>query len=212
MFEYELAKKKTRRRTAQMLRNYTALSPLPDYFHFGCGRQKFDGWLNSDLDNSDVDIDLSAGKLPFEDASFSACLSQHFIEHLWIRTELKPLLRELNRVLKPGGEIWLSCPDIRRICVSYLETDCRDLVAGRQSRNAAYSTRDLPSVQFVNDVFYQGGRHKNLFDFALLQAILEGSGFSNIREVDEGILRNRFPEVRERKDGEQTIYVSGTKS
>lgn len=111
-----------------------------------------------------------------------------------------------------GGEIWLSCPDIRKCCASYLESDCVDLIRARQARWPDYSTKNLPLSQFMNDIFHQGGEHKNLFDFGLLKAILESCGFSNIREVDELTLRKRFPEIPERNDGESSLYVSCEKS
>ena len=169
------------------------------------------GWLNCDLHNTDVDVDLGSGKLPFQSDQFDAALSQHVIEHLWIHRELKPLLNELGRVLKKDGELWLACPDIKKICDSYAAAKCGDLVAARQVRWPSYSLQGLPSSQFMNDIFHQSGQHKNLFDFELLQAVLVGEGFSDIEEVDENALLERFNGFPARNDDEQTLYVKAVK-
>lgn len=52
--------------------------------------------------------DLEAGKLPFEDETFDAVLCTHLLEHL--RDPLK-LGHDINRVLKPGGKIYVEAPN-----------------------------------------------------------------------------------------------------
>src|SRR5687767_12152900 len=82
----------------------TSLSQL----HLGSGDRKITGWLNVDLVDSDLNLDIAKGKLPFPDQQFQVIVSQHVIEHLTIEDELIPLLKECFRTLKPGGELWLS--------------------------------------------------------------------------------------------------------
>ena len=77
------------------------------------------GWLNVDVAGSEFDIDLACGALPWIDAQFRAIASQHTIEHLELESELLPLLTELRRVAAPNCEIWLTCPDLERICAEY---------------------------------------------------------------------------------------------
>lgn len=48
--------------------------------------------------------------LPFEDNSCDAALMSHLIEHLTCLDSVK-LLREVRRVLKPGGIVMVSVPD-----------------------------------------------------------------------------------------------------
>ncbi|MFA6244588.1 MAG: class I SAM-dependent methyltransferase [Candidatus Hydrogenedentales bacterium] len=45
--------------------------------------------------------------LPFADDSFDVAFASHIIEHL---DDPRGLLRELNRILKPGGTLRLACP------------------------------------------------------------------------------------------------------
>lgn len=86
--------------------------------HFGCGTRVVSGWTNADVAGAPFRVDLAAGNLPWNDASFDAMVSQHVIEHLDLQSELLPLLHELRRVAKPGAELWLSCPDLgKRVVV-----------------------------------------------------------------------------------------------
>jgi len=202
---------KARRRTRRMLRRYTRTSDLPPKLHFGCGGRRVDGWLNVDLVDSDIDLDFSQGKLPFQSGTFSFILSQHVIEHLEMERELLPMLREFSRVLRRAGEVWLSCPCIEKICRAYLQDGAQSLVEGRQTRFPKYSTGDYPAVSIVNHLFHQRGEHKNLFDFGLLRHVLNSSGFSTVERVDERLLLETFPEFPSRNDEEQTLYVRARK-
>jgi predicted SAM-dependent methyltransferase len=204
---HDVQRLQARRRTQRMLDAMARSGEVPTRLHLGAGRRRVAGWLNVDLAGSDVDVDLASGRLPFGDGAFEVVASQHVIEHLRLVEELEPLMVEIHRVTRPGASIWLSCPDIWRICTSYLSSGCEDLVEDRRSRVSKYSLRGYPASQFMNDVFHQGGEHKNLFDLELVSELLRRSGFTDIREVEEHEFLAAFPEFPERRDGKQTIYV-----
>lgn len=186
---------------------HSQLLPAATRLHLGCGKRRFQGWLNVDLVGSDYDLDLSVGWLPWQPASFEAVVSQHFIEHLDLHSELFPLLYEIRRVLRPGGEIWLSCPDMEKLCRSYIDHQMQDLLEVRTQRKPGYSLRGAPSSQLLNEFFYQHGDHRNLYDFPLLQWVLTQSGFSAVQRVSETDLLRRFPEISTRNDDMQALYV-----
>ena len=199
-------------RTKRMLKRYLRKNKsLPNQLHFGCGGRYLEGWLNIDIKNSDVDIDFSQGKLPFPSNYFNVALSQHVIEHLEMKPELIPIFSEFHRTLHDGGELWLSCPSIEKVCKSYLSDGAQSLIDGKKKRFSNYSTEGFPSAFVVNEIFYQKGEHKNLFDFELLRFLLQKVGFNQIEEVDEIQLVKRFGEFAFRNDAEQTIYVKETK-
>jgi SAM-dependent methyltransferase len=213
---FDLLRARARLRT----RGKKNLLPPSPKLHFGCGSRKIDGWLNVDLVGSDFDLDLTA-PLPWAGASFEAALSQHVIEHLELRTQLLPLLRELRRVLRPGGELWLSCPDIEKICESYQRHRMVDLIRDREERSRLYWGRPwtldgevqipgVPSSQMTNLLFHQGYEHRNLFDFTLLEWALRLAGFTGIRRTGEEELLRRFPEVPRRGDDAQSLYVTAS--
>src|ERR1700745_355023 len=83
------------------------LKPSSCQLHLGSGGIHVPGWLNVDVIGSDYDIDFIT-RLPWKSRSFSVIVSQHVIEHLELIDELLPLFSELKRVLRPGGQIWLS--------------------------------------------------------------------------------------------------------
>jgi predicted SAM-dependent methyltransferase len=183
---------------------------VPRYpkLHLGAGDRKVPGWLNVDVSGSDYDVDLGSGRLPWRTDSVECVVAEHTIEHLELHSELVPLLSELDRVLRPGGEIWLSCPDLEKICRSYVDHRMVDLIEDRRTRFPGYGHGAAPSSQFVNELFYQSGEHKNLFDLELLAWTLRSAGFVAVTRVFEADLLARFPEFPARNDDAQSLYVT----
>ena len=182
--------------------------PLPEQLHVGCGTRRVAGWLNVDLAGSDQDVDLSR-PLPWARGHFRAVVSQHVIEHLELRRELIPLLRELRRVCRAGAEIWLSTPDLEVVCRGYLADRGRALVADRLSRHPGWEKQfaGVPVQQVVNYLFHQMGQHKNLFDLELLAWALAQGGFGSCERVREADLLACFPEFPPRHDDAQSLCV-----
>jgi SAM-dependent methyltransferase len=52
------------------------------------------------------------GRLPFDDASFDICFSVEVIEHL---NNPQNIIDEVHRVLKPGGRLFLTTPNVHSI-------------------------------------------------------------------------------------------------
>ena len=57
---------------------------------------------------------------PFEDASFEWVYSEHFIEHFF-PTEVVTWMTEMKRLLRPGGHMRISTPDLRKYVRGYLD-------------------------------------------------------------------------------------------
>ena len=206
-----LLRLRARLSSKKMLRQYLKNSELPRKFHFGCGHRKINGWLNCDVKDSEINIDLASGKLPFPSNHFEYVCSQHVIEHLRLINELQPLLREVNRCTKKGGQIWLSCPDLEKICKSYLIDKGEGLLRDRQSRYPNFTTQGYPASFMINNLFHQGGQHKNLFDFGLLEYTLIKAGFKDVKQQEEKDLLLKFPEFLRRNDDFQSLYISAVK-
>ena len=182
-----------------------------DQLHLGCGDRHASEWLNVDLVDSDLNLDIANGRLPFESDQFSVIVTQHVVEHLTLEDELIPLLKECHRTLKPNGELWISTPDLEKVARSYLEHQNVDMIKDRQTRKPEWNLGDLPPQQFMNDLFYQQSEHRNLFDFDLLAWTLQQAGFSSIERTDERALLSMFPEFPPRHDDYQSIYVKAIK-
>lgn len=85
--------------------------------HLGCGKRKLEGWLNCDLHDSDMDIDIR--KLPFDDNSADEIMAIHVCEHFY-KHDLPNVLKEWFRVLKPGGKIALELPCLDKILMHFV--------------------------------------------------------------------------------------------
>lgn len=193
---------------ARLKGNRSNVTPTESRLHFGCGEIKVKGWLNVDVANSDFDLDLAIGKLPWVNSSFSAIVGEHIVEHLELESELLPLLREFRRVSRSGAEIWLSCPDMEKICREYLRDKGVGLLAHiKQKRPLMKFVDGCPPQHIVNKLFHQGGEHKNLYDFEIVQWALNEAGFGECQQVRERELLARFPEIPPRGDDEHSLYV-----
>jgi SAM-dependent methyltransferase len=82
---------------------------VSERLNLGCGTDVRAGWINLDvapLAGVDVVHDLSSLPLPFDDNRFSEILAKDVLEHL----DYIPVLRDLHRVLAPGGLLHVVAP------------------------------------------------------------------------------------------------------
>ncbi len=93
--------------------------------NLGCGDKILPGYVNVDVAQAragmkpDVICDLH-DLAPFDDASVDEILCVHVVEHFW-RWEIRDVMREWARVLKPGGRMVIECPNILSACQTFLE-------------------------------------------------------------------------------------------
>ena len=151
----------------------------------GSGRSALEGWLNTDISpipgSRGGPVFLDARKrFPFADAVFDYMFCEHMIEHLEYGQGLE-MLRECFRVLKPGGKIRVSTPDLRFLVELY-GPDKTELQKSYISRAVKIN---LPEIGIDEDVFvinnfFRAWGHKFIYDFKALKRALEGAGFSGV--------------------------------
>ena len=88
--------------------------------HLGCWHRYLEGYVNIDIKGNSADIHADLRSLPFEDCSVDEIYASHVLEHFG-RHEFLAVLREWNRVLKPGGGIYIAVPDIDSAIAYYLK-------------------------------------------------------------------------------------------
>jgi len=143
--------------------------------HIG-GTIKSDGWeiLNA-KPAPYVDHVCNANDLSqFSDNTFTEIYASHIVEHLDYIDELQNTLLEWNRVLVPGGKIFISVPDL-------------DVLAGLILEKSKLTINDR---FFVMRMIFGG--HVDKYDYHVaglneefLTKFLNDSGFINIQRVQE---------------------------
>ncbi|MEI8120593.1 MAG: methyltransferase domain-containing protein [bacterium] len=82
--------------------------------HLGCGDERLEGWVNVDFHNprADQSVDLFSQPWPWSDSSVDVVYMHHFLEHF---PKLIETLREVHRILKPGGGFRVIVPYARGV-------------------------------------------------------------------------------------------------
>lgn len=136
----------------------------------GCGEKKMiNGSIGLDIRQTVVtEVISDARHLPFRDNCFDHIFSSHVIEHFSHR-EVKQVLKEWMRVLKPDGIFELRCPDLQARCLLFfLHPNQRDI------RNI-YGDQD-----------YSENYHMCGFSYGLLRRLLKEIGITQIKRVING--------------------------
>lgn len=171
--------------------------------HLGSGSQPKRGWINVDLfADADVNLDLRED-LPFPDGSASLVYSEHVLEHFTYPQEVQHIVREVGRILAPGGVFKLVVPDAGRALRAYGTGDT-GFFAARGVRS--YLAREHPTpMHIVNYICRQDGQHKYAYDEETLAQILEGAGFVARRRPFDPALDSA------RRYAANSLYMEATK-
>ena len=142
-----------------------------EWLHLGCGTHLLAGWANIDLDGPSGVIrhDLTR-PLPMRADSAELIFCEHFIEHL-TRAQGLALLQECRRVLRPGGILRLSTPDLRKLIDEYL--------ASRTTGWAEVGWQPLTPCRMLNEGLRLWG-HLFVYDQAELLGLLDEAGFREL--------------------------------
>ena len=92
--------------------------------NLGCGSFRVDGLINCDRyeETADRRVDLLDVVQEFGESSVDHLESHHALEHLSIE-ESHLALREWVRVLKPGGSLVITCPDLDALARDWVRSD-----------------------------------------------------------------------------------------
>lgn len=148
--------------------------------HLGCGERILPGWLNADIYNGDLDVNI-ATRLPFKDSSIDYVYSHHVIEHIELE-QFVAFSKELQRICRTGAHVRLVTPDLKKMAEIYDHPECNSDVIDHYCRETRYKS----PAEFFNMELRQKGEHKYIYDFDLLKLILEEAGFGNILQSRYG--------------------------
>jgi predicted SAM-dependent methyltransferase len=146
---------------------------------------------------------------PFEDGCFEFVYAEHFIEHISPENALK-WLREVRRLLKPGGTARVSTPDLELFVAGYFDPKGsfnRGFIDRLNRMGMRISTT---RKAFVMNLIFREWGHSWLYDFLELQTLAIHAGFQKemvtqfgFREGNSTILRSLDLEIR----NDHSLYV-----
>jgi len=146
--------------------------------NLGCGPYKMTGYINIDLYDKGADMQLDVRDLSyFKTGSVDEVFSSHLLEH-FSPYHVMALLREWNRVLKPGGKLILELPDIEECCRAY---------AGSSKQNKYNMLTNIYGATETVVVPHLYG-----WDFELLSDHLSWAGFKNMVKKPQEIYHSGY--------------------
>jgi predicted SAM-dependent methyltransferase len=187
------------------------VTPAATKLQLGAGGRVVAGWLNCDITGSQHDVDLAVMPLPFPEAHFTDIVAQHVIEHLDYDPQVIALFHDCMRMLRPGGTVWFSTPDLEKMIAAYVQDRCATLDRGLKRHWPHADAPGFPVQHRINYYFHQGGEHRNLMDFGMLEWALRDAGFTGIRRSDEADFLSEYPDFPARNDDFESIYVTARK-
>lgn len=163
---------------------------------FGCGGRLPTAVLNTDLVGfTDIRLESTApGRvyrvndapfihhdvtqpLPAEDGAFEWAYSEHLIEHV-SQAQALVWLKDVRRLLQPGGLLRLTTPDLGRYVAAYAARD-EAFFAEHSQRLRQFGLPAMPTrpAFMVNQIFQFWG-HRWIYDFDELVHLLAQAGFA----------------------------------
>jgi len=138
--------------------------------HIGCGKRNFgNDWIHIDGNKYDHVQFINATELSFDTNSVDLIYASHLIAY-FNRDEIKNVLKEWHRVLKPNGILRIATPDFNAMVKLYIS---QNLIL-TELLGPLYGKWDL------NGEIY----HKTAYDFESLSNVLYSIGFSGICKYD----------------------------
>lgn len=148
--------------------------PAVRRLQLGCGPQPAPGWINSDWTAAPgVDLvgDIREG-LALESGSMDHAVAIHFLQDLFW-PDIPGVLKEIRRVLKPGGVLRLGLPDMDRAIAAWQRGDAAYFHVPDQHARSV-------SAKLITQLIWYGSVHTP-FNFEFARELLDNAGFQDIQ-------------------------------
>lgn len=155
--------------------------PAHPYLHVGCGGRVAKGFENLDfytLAPQALRLPIRRHDLryplPYPDRSFTGAFTEHVMEHLFSH-EVVAVMREFRRVLKPGGVLRVTVPDLGKY-VRFCSGASASPEFQRHYRSGCEAMWALT----------QCWGHVSCWDAETMTRVLRQAGFASVTEVSFG--------------------------
>jgi SAM-dependent methyltransferase len=173
--------------------------------HWGCGPITPYGWINSDIAPApgvDVVADIREG-LPLPHDAFDYTVSIHALPEIPY-SDLDGAVRELHRVLRPGGVLRLGLPDLEKAIAAYRGNDVDYFLIPDEA------VKSISGKMIVQLLWY--GRSRSMFTAEFMTEILSRNEFTKIEVCGFRQTASRFPAIVELDDRPlESFFIEATK-
>lgn len=158
--------------------------------NLGAGNFKPPGWVSVDIvPEFEPDLLEDITNLPsFEPGSVDSLFAGHCIEHL--ADPMAALLRWFE-ILRPGGDITLSCPDHQAAVTLWMTAQpfpvltAQPLTGLLAVTTGFYSFAQYQQAKAQNPLAAQAQTHRRSIDLPVLSALMQAAGFVGLEKIDE---------------------------
>jgi SAM-dependent methyltransferase len=130
----------------------------------------------------------------FDDDTFEAVYASHVLEHLEPEVAER-CLKEVRRVLRPGGVLRLAVPDLDEVVAGYDPDDPDLFLAGLYDAHSGRRSRT--------------SLHRWMYNDKSLQALLLRVGFHDVRRCE--FRQGRCPDVEKIETRRWSLFMEGVK-
>jgi len=176
--------------------------------NLGCGPKGVRNWLNiglfpnfiypygliiKDESVNYLNYDLSLG-IPAKSNYLDSIYSSHFIEHLDLKQGIK-FFKEAHRILKKGGIIRTSCPDLEKYATKYVKKDKDFYNNSYIKKFCYYPEAKTPGEIFIAKAYDGINKHVWFYDAESLTHLMQEAGFKKIEKKESQ--QNQIKDIKE---------------
>jgi SAM-dependent methyltransferase len=183
------------KRANHRLRGYNLEKSSVNRVNLGCGAQKIPGYLGIDIGiDAELCLDLAIYNLPFKDHSLESVVCISAINY-FSYSRAGELIRDVYRVLRPGGIARFAVQDMESIARRYVEKDVEfffQKLPDGKDRFKGPTLGDKFAAWFYGYAI-KGTPCQYFYDFDSLKFLFNQAGFSVIERM--AFLESRLDQI-----------------
>jgi len=146
---------------------------------------------NEDFEYVDIIHDIHDIPFPIEDSTYDLVYMAHVLEHVHWQQSVE-VLKEVHRIIKPGGNIEVWTPDLNKILAATINYDAVPQHERKVVAYSRYTDEDIPQFEWINQKIFtyrhdpgKGGQlHEAIFNPEMMEYCLDKAGFVDLHNLD----------------------------